>query len=129
MAIRQPYVGTISTIDSPIDATIKFDIKRCGVSENIARQNMAATMRYVEQEASTKVVTERDYPLGNMRRDTILLALAGWNLTNDTGVPIPITKDTLVQYLDPKEFDFIYDKVLEVNPMWANGGEEEVKNG
>jgi hypothetical protein len=131
MPMRQPYVGQLTTVTSPVDATVTFDIKRCGVAENLARQNMSSTMRYIEQDSvdsNNKYVTERDYPLGNMRRDTILLALAGWNITDLQDRPVPITKETLVTYLDPKEFDWLYDQVLEVNPMWKPNGEEDVKN-
>jgi hypothetical protein len=126
MAIRPPYLAQLTTVTSPVDTNATFDIKRVGVAENIARQNLASTMRYIEQDAG--VVTERDYPLGNMRRDTILLALAGWNLTDANSQPIPITKETLVTYLDPREFDFLYEQVLDCNPMWKPGGEEELKN-
>lgn len=126
MAIRAPYLAQLTSVTSPIDPSVMFDIKKVGVAENIARQNLASTMRYIEQDAG--VVTERDYPLGNMRRDTILLALAGWNLTDANSQPIPVSKETLVTYLDPREFDFLYEQTLEVNPMWKPGGEEDVKN-
>lgn len=128
MPVRRPFIGELVTVESPTDPTFTFDLKRCGVNENIKRMNLASTMRYVEQAESGKVITERDYPMGSMRVDTVMLALAGWNITNDAGSPIPITRETVQAYLDPKEFDFLYDKIIEINPMWGSGGEEETKN-
>jgi hypothetical protein len=126
MPARQPFVGELTTITSPDNADVKFDIKRCGNREHLARQDLASTMRYTQK--GDDVITERDYPTGTMKLDTVLLALAGWNLTDLEGVALKITRDTVRDYLSPSEFDYLYDQILEVNPMWKPNGEEDTKN-
>src|SRR5690348_3992562 len=45
---RRPFAGELVPFSSPDDPEVIFQIKRCGVSENIQRQNLSSTVRYVE---------------------------------------------------------------------------------
>jgi hypothetical protein len=125
---RRPFIGQITEFASPEDPQVTFGFKRCGVAENIQRQNLASKVRYVQNDDDGQIVSERDFPMGSLQLETILLALASWNLQDENERVIPISKKSLTQYLSPKEFDFCYAKALEVNPIWAPGGEDETKN-
>jgi hypothetical protein len=124
---RRPFAGELIDFPSPADTNTIFQIKRCGVSENIARQNLASTMRYVEKDDSGTLVTERDYPIGNLNMATVAYGLAGWNLLDDNNAPIPCTQENMQTYLSPTEFSAVLDKIIEVNPMWGRGGEAAAK--
>lgn len=126
--IRRPFVGQLATFPSPDDPEVTFDFKRCGIRENVARQNLSATVRYVTEDGTGRFVTERDFPVGDLKFETVALSLAGWNLKDENEAPIPCTRTTMQDYLSPAEFEFCYQKALDVNPMWKNGGEEETKN-
>lgn len=127
--IRRPFVGELTTVSSPEDPNTTFDIKRCSVADNIRRQNQSSTVRYAQRQrgGDDEIVTERDFPVGDMQMLTLELGLAGWNITDEAGAPIPVSRVTIQQYLSPREFSFVYDEVIKVNPMWGNGGEEETK--
>lgn len=125
LVIRRPFVGEIITVQSPDNPDVHFDLRRCGVAEHIARQNLSATVRYVPRDVEDDVVTERDYPMGTLRLKTIMFALKGWNLGDENGHPITLSEVTVQQYLSNREFNFLYDKALEVNPMWTGADSEE----
>ncbi len=125
---RQPFVGEIKTFASPIDPEYHFSIRRATTREHLARQNLSATMRYITREDSGEFVTERDLPTGELKLQTLKLVLADWDIGDAAGNPLPINEDTIQRYLDPREFEFLYDKALECNPAWGNSGEEEIKN-
>ena len=130
MGVRRPFIGQIETVTSPDDASETFDIKRCGVREQIERQNLNSTMRYVERDSTAngkELVSERDYPMGSMNVATVRLGLAGWSFLDDNQKPVPISDTTIQNYLSPKEFDFLLKKVLEINPLWAGGSEEDTE--
>lgn len=132
---RRPFAGQITTVvsvDSKSAAPeeqVTFDIKRCGVKENIARQNLSQTVRYVTETAGEDVryVTERNFPVGDLKLETIALGLAGWNISDDNNASVPVNRETIQSMLSPSEFEDLYDRVLDVNPMWKPGGEEETK--
>ncbi len=131
---RQPFVGNIERFVSPDDPEVEFYVKRCGVRENIQRQDMSSSVRYIQRAGSEEFVTEKDYPVGTTKANTILLALSKWNIEDSEGKPVAINYDNLVGvegnlggYVSPAEFDFLYEMVLQVNPIWA-GTVEARKN-
>lgn len=125
---RRPFVGELKEFSSPTDPETTFYIKRCGVRENITRRNLSSTVRYIQDEGSERLVTERDYPSGTLELQTLLLALADWNICDEQKNKVMITEENLQIWLAPQEYDFLVRKVFEVNPMWRGGGEEETKN-
>lgn len=132
--VRRPFVGKIETFPYPEDASPDdpnvpvFGIKRVGTAENIARQNLSATVRFINQGDTDNYATERDFPIGDLKLETVLLALVDWNFTDDNNRPVQITRQTVQTYLQPDEFEYVYEKCLDVNPMWRNGGEEVKKS-
>jgi hypothetical protein len=122
--VRRPFAGELVDFPSPDDETVIFSVKRCSVADNIKRQNLASTVRYVNEDDGARFVTERDYPVGDLKIATVTLALGGWNIVDDNNAPLKISELTITQYLSPREFDFIYEKALEVNPIWSGNTED-----
>lgn len=128
--VRRPFAGQTFTFASPIDDSVEFTFKRATTREHLARQNMSSTQRYITETKGNeeRYVQERDVPIGDLKLETILLVLCGWNLTDENGANIAINHRTVQQYLEPKEFEFCFEKAMEVNPMWSGRGEDEAKN-
>lgn len=124
--VRTPFVGEAKTYDSPDDPDVQFTFKRCGVAENIRRQNLASKIRYIESDdESGKMISERDFPMGSLQLETILLAMTGWNLIDENSRPVPLNKSTVQSHLSSAEFDFCYRMALAVNPSWGAGADAE----
>lgn len=124
VAVR-PFAGELIAFPTPDPDPeregIVFQLKRCGVKENTIRQNLSSTVRYVNRDESGDFVTERDYPVGDMTLSTVKLGLADWNLADSNGVPLPINEENIQVYMSPLEFQAVYDRILEINPMWGRG--------
>jgi hypothetical protein len=61
--------------------------------------------------------------MGQLRLQTVLLVADGWNVSpTEEASPYPLTEDTLVEYLEPEAFEYIYNEILKLNPVW--GGSE-----
>lgn len=114
---RTPFVGEITTVASPTSPEVQFGIKRVGNREVMAHRNMNSAIRYTQTEGSDTFTTEKDYPVGSLRVDTVALCLESWNLTDSQQNPIKIDKEAILSYLEPEELDFLYEKVLEINPV------------
>lgn len=117
MPVRTAFVGELTEFASPTrdDGTL-FQLKRFGPREIMMYRNTNSQVRYIMGDDDDKVVTEKDYPMGDMQLTVVSLGLGDWNLTDDGGKPLPINKDTILTYLDPEEITAIYDKVFEINP-------------
>jgi hypothetical protein len=76
-----------------------------------------------------RITTEKDYPMGSMRRDVVKLGLATWNIESG-GLPVPINEDTILTYLDPigGELDAVYDEIMRINPILTGNGTERKKS-
>lgn len=112
------------SVQSPIDPEVEFIIKKATNREDVQRANLFSKVEYVNEDEGT--VMRREFPFGDLQMATIALCLESWNLTNDKGQPVPITEGTLLDYLDPQERIFLYNEILEFNPMWL--GREPEKN-
>lgn len=124
MPVREPGAMNTKDVFSPSDPELCFTIKRAGVAENLARKNMASTLRYID--TANGQVTERDVPLGDLELDTVLLCLARWNVTDSLGKTIPINAQTLTSgYISPEELDFVYREILDFNPLWGGTKDDE----
>lgn len=128
--IRTPFVGSTEVVTSPDDNETTFTIKRIGNREYLDHQNINKTIRYVQKDSEDgmEYASERDFPMGDMKLKTILLALSDWNITDAVMRAIPINEDSLKDYLSPDELDFVYDKVLDVNPILRGDRGRERKN-
>lgn len=128
---RTPFVGEIVSVSSPDDPDVSFGIKRVGNREVMIHRDRNAAVRYIQRDGADEFVSEKDYPLGSMKIDTISLCLDSWNLcTPDTNQPVPVSRENIIAYLSPDEVDFLYDQILEINPILSpNGGKDVRKNG
>lgn len=126
-AVRRPFAGEILYFTSPEDPNASFGLKKVGVAENVKRQNLSSKVRYIVSDETGEAVSERDFPMGDLQLKTLMLSLVEWNLVDDNENRIPLNEETAKTYLSPREFSFLYSKVLEINPIWGSG-EEEVKN-
>ena len=126
MANRQKQsvsvLDTLKELKSPVDPEVTFTIKKATNREDVKRANLFSTTRYKVDENGTEVA-ERDFEVGKLQMDTIELCLHKWNI-EDNGRVVPITPDNLNEYILPKERVFLYEQILEHNPLWTTRGEE-----
>lgn len=128
MPIRTPFVGEISTFESPAEPGVKFGIRRLSNGQVMAHRDRNSVVRFVTESGdddNERYIQERDYPTGTMTVDIAVLGLATWNLQDDQGNAIPINQETILKYLDPEELDFVSEKVLEVNPIISNRNQKK----
>lgn len=123
---RVPFVGEIDPYPSPFDADTVFGLRRVSNRDVMAARDKNSVVRYISEEGSERFVQERDYPAGTMRLDTIMLSLANWNITDDQDKAIPVSRDNVLDYLEPDELEALYDKILELNPILT--GQQATKN-
>lgn len=102
-----------------------FVIKRASNSEDVERANLFSTWRTIYQEDG--MITERDYPPGDIQMETIRLCLVDWNLEDEKNNKIPINAQTILKFIWPEERVKLYEEILDFNPTWR-GGKEEEKN-
>lgn len=124
---RQPFIGQLVSFNSPADPEVIFGIRRLDNAAIMIYRDKDATVRYIMEDGTDRVITEKDYPMGTRRLDVVLLGLSTWNIT-DSGAPVDINRESVLKYLDPDggELDAIYDKILEVNPVL--NGQQARKN-
>lgn len=124
---RTPFVGEISNFVSPVDKEVTFGIKRLNNRDVESYRDKNSVVRFISDEGDgSKFVQEKDYPMGTMRTDTVVLGLADWNIVDENNVPVRISRKAILDLLHPDELDAIYERVLEVNPILT--GREAQKN-
>lgn len=126
MKARVPFIGEIIDYPSPLDPEVIFGVKRLPNRDVMAYRDKNSVVRFITEENSERYIQEKDYPAGTMRVDTAVMGLATWNITDESGKSVDITRDNILLFLDPEELDGIYDKVLEINPILT--GREKSKN-
>lgn len=104
---------------------LEFVLRRMGNRERIKRQDLFAKLRYVQVD-NEGLVTERELPMGQVALEDVVMGLVGWNI-EDGGRKIPINKETIQDYLSPEEFDFVLEKIRDLNPLVF--GDRERTNG
>lgn len=119
--VRQPFVGELLPLASLTDPEVIFQIKRLGNQAVMLYRDKNSKVRYImesdDDDDKSRMITEKDYPVGSMHIDVVELGLAGWNITDDAGSVIPLSRENILAYIDPEELDLIYDKVMEINPI------------
>ncbi len=124
---RIPFVGEIVDFPSPEDPEVIFGIKRLATRDVMSYRDKNSIVRFIQRDGGDEFVQEKDYPAGTMRVDTVQLGLASWNITDEHGKPVEITRENILAYLTPGELDEVFKKVHEVNPILS--GESTTKNG
>ncbi len=101
----------------------EYTLRRASTQANLMRQDLFSRVKYISRDGDT--ITERDFPMGQLRLETIRLVLVAWNFTPSEGAqPYPITEQTILNLVSPEELNWLYDKALEMNPLWdPNAGE------
>lgn len=128
---RTPYVGEVVSFPSPEDADVSFGLKRLDNGAVIAYRDKNSVVRFIfsnddENSGENKYIQEKDYPQGTMRLDTVTLGLDSWNIVDESGAPVPVTRENIIAYTSPTELDALYDEVLKINPILT--GQKAVKN-
>jgi hypothetical protein len=132
MPKRAPFVGDTKTFASPTDKETTFVIRRLSIQQVMIYRDRNSKVRYITEDNddnNQKVVTERDYPAGSMTVDIAVLGLASWNIADLAGNNVPVSEENMLKYLEPEELDFISEKVLDVNPILSNRGNQKSKPG
>lgn len=101
---------------SPDNPELEFVLRRMGNRERIKRQDLFAKLRYVQVD-NEGMVTERELPMGQVALEDLVMGLVGWNLEDPPGKRVTITKESVQDYLSPEEFDFVLDKIRDLNPI------------
>lgn len=125
MPQRSPFIGDTKPFPSPIDKETKFVIRRLSVVQVMTYRDRNSVVRFITEEESGRYTQEKDYPTGTMNVDLAVLGLASWNIQDLAGSNVPVSEETIKTYLDPEELDFIAEKVLEVNPILSNRGNQK----
>jgi hypothetical protein len=100
-----------------------FTIRKADNAADIARSNMFSKVRFVDEEGG--IAQERDLPMGDMEIGTIALCLTDWNF-DYKGSKVPVTRANIVRFLTIRERKFVYQEIMNLNPLWS--GREEEKN-
>ena len=107
-------------IVSPSDPEVVFTIKRATNREDVERSNLFARVEYVQSADDGELVTRREFPMGDLQIMTIKLCLQRWSIEDANGRVVPINEQTLLDYITPEERVFLYEQILELNPIWSN---------
>lgn len=127
---RSRGMGKPEEVASPLDPEVKFYIKHVGVGETIEHRDANAKVRYTTRDGDNGIeyISEREFPEGTSQMETLLRCLVKWDIADEqTGLEAPITEDNIIAYLDPEEFDFLYEKCLEFNPILTGVGNRKRK--
>ena len=110
----------ISVGANGVEVTVKYADNRAV----LARQNLFDKVRYITEGAEGRTVTERSFPMGDLRIETVMLVAQSWNLApSETSAPFPITHNNVVGLLDTDELEQLYDEVIRMNPVWGGEGD------
>jgi hypothetical protein len=100
-----------------------YTVKLADTRATLARANLFSSVRYITADESGETKTERDFPMGDLRLETVRLVLTDWNLTNDKGKKHAITHDSVMEFIDPDVFSWLYTRIIEMNTVWGGAGE------
>jgi len=125
--VRGDSLKREKTLIPPMTPGLELTVKYADNRAVVLRQNLFDTVRYIQRIGDEETVTERRFPMGDLRIRTIELVLVRWNNSRAADAPpIPITEDTILDELSPEEFEWLYNQILEMNPVW--GGVEGEKS-
>lgn len=128
MSIRRRGMRKTIEVTSPYDKTAKFTIARATNREDVERTNLFSKMRVIQNLGTPdELITERDIAMGDVQVQTIMLCTEKWNLSDDNGRIYEISEDNILDLLSGAERRWLYEAILDFNPIWK--GEEEEKEG
>ena len=101
-------------------------VKYADARAYLARQNLFAAVRYITEEEGSTQITERKFPMGDLRLETLALVMTGWNIRfNKDADPAPINRKNIVDLLLPEEIEEAYDAIIDMNKVWGGGKDDE----
>lgn len=110
-------------LEPPMAQGMVLKVRKATNADVAARQDLFSEIKYVTSDEEGETTTIRKFPMGQMRRYTVMLVLKEWNLQlDDTSPVLPITEDNIDRYLPPAVFQWLYDEIIDMNPAW--GGSE-----
>lgn len=140
---RDPQLmAETKTLISPFDATEKdpetgeerevpeadrgqFTISKATNRMDVQRQNMFSKVRYFSEDDG--VFSERDFPMGDLQIATIALCLKSWNLQDKLSHGVPINEQTIQDWMTADERQWLYEEIIEFNPIWQVGGRAQAR--
>ena len=111
-----------SVYKSPDEQT-SFVVKYADNRAVLARQNLFDQVRYVTRDTDGETETIRNFPMGDLRIETVTLVLTGWNVTDEDKKELPISRKTVLDCLDPSEMEWLYNQIIDMNPVWNNSAQ------
>lgn len=100
--------------------TLRFADGRAYVS----RANIFSKVSYKTEDESGISTTERDFPMGDLQLETLMLVFHSWNLKPAIdSVPYPITHKNIMALMAPEEIKWLYDHAITMNTCWGGAGE------
>ena len=118
-AVRTRGVIKSATVSPPWDEEVQFTLKRVNNEEDIARQNLFSRVRYIQNvEQMQELITEREAPQGDIQFETIMICLIGWNLKDEKGNNLEVTRQNALEFLEPRERVWLYSEAMKQNPIW-----------
>lgn len=128
MSIRRRGMRKTMEVTSPYDKSAVFTIARASNREDVERTNLFSKMRVIQNLGTpNELITERDIPMGDVQVNTILLCLEKWNLKDDNGRIYEISEDSILDLLSGAERRWLYESILDFNPVWKGEQEEKVE--
>jgi hypothetical protein len=108
--------------DGTPDERVEFTVKIADNRAVLARQDLFSKVIYRNEGEGT--TTERSFPMGALRMETVMLVLVGWNLRPDEkSAPYPITHANVLAQIEPDEMQWLYDRIIDMNVAWGGTGE------
>ena len=102
---------------------LELTVKKADSRAVISRQNLFDKVRYISDGPEGETITERSFPMGELRLETVMLVLIDWNITDEGGNKYPITHKNVSELLEPAELMELYDGIIEMNEVWGGAGE------
>lgn len=101
-------------------------LRRATLADILERQNWFSSVHYHQTTDEGTVVTERSFPMGELRLRTVVMMLDYWDIYLDEGMTnvAPLTQNNVEKLLTPREFNEIYEEILRVNPDWGGDSGE-----
>ena len=129
VSIRSRNMKQVKVVTSPYDPTATFTIRKATNREDVERQNLFSKVRTIQNLGTpNELIIERDIQMGDVQIDTIILCTDDWNLADENGDIYPIIEETLYDFLKAAERRWLYQQILEFNPMWMGEDEEKVES-
>lgn len=108
---------------------VEITVKYADTRAVIARQNLFDKVRYISIGEEGETATERSFPMGDLRLETVMMVIKDWNLEDDKGRKQAINHNSVLNLLSPEELMETYDHVIDMNKVWGGEAKEDGDEG